>query len=288
MGAIYLTWLADELRAAGCQVHEYDSAWPTRARSSGGFAAAPLGVSWHHTAGATGASAQSECDYMVRYSDARPTCNIYVARDGVVWVLAAGATNTSGKGGPLQLSRGTVGLDSANTTTVGMEMGNNGVGEAWPQVQIDAAFAASNAINRRLGNQPADVFSHQAYAPTRKIDPATAAAVAGPWRPRSCTGSGSWHCDDIRVECERRALSPPLPEEDDLTQEQFDVLIGRLDTLTYCLTGNSITGQWGLYQYLDAANGKLDYLIRTITGDSTTGETGVWQRQDAILGAVRQ
>jgi hypothetical protein len=222
MGGIYLDWLADELRAAGGNVVEYDTQWKRRARSSGGFAAQPLGVSFHHTAGASGASAKSECDYMcvAAGNSNKPTANIYIARDGTIWVLAAGATNTSGKGGPLTLSRGTVGTDCANTTTVGMEMGNNGVGEPWPEVQIDAAFLASNAINRRLGNQPTDVFSHNLYAPSRKIDPATAAAVQGPWKPRSCTSSGTWSTDDIRAECARRATTTPTPpaptpEEDD-------------------------------------------------------------------------
>jgi hypothetical protein len=250
MGSIYLDWLPDVLSAAGCQVHEYDTGWPTRSRSSGGYAAAPLGVSWHHTAGAAGASAQSECDYMVRYSDAKPTCNLYVARDGVVWVLAGGATNTSGKGGPLTMSRGVIGTDCANTTTVGMEMGNNGVGEAWPAVQVDAAFRASNAINARCGNQPTDVFSHQCYAPTRKTDPATAAAVQGPWSPRSCTTSGTWDCDDIRTECARRAAG--IPEEDDMTDEQLYAITDRLDALTYAISGNSVTGQPGIAQQLSA------------------------------------
>lgn len=214
MGSIYLTWLADQLRAAGGSVKEYDNQWKTRSRSSGGFSSPPLGVSWHHTAGATGASAQSECDYMVHSSDARPTCNIYIARDGVIWVLAAGATNTSGKGGPLQLSRGTVPLDSANTTTVGMEIGNNGTGEAYSEAQIDAAFLASNVINRQLGNSPADLFSHNLYAPTRKIDPATAEAVQGRWKPTRVTGSGTWSTEDIRAEALNRAggLTPPVEE----------------------------------------------------------------------------
>lgn len=218
MGKLYLTWLADELRAAGLRVVEYDG-WPSRARSSGGYDAAPLGVSWHHTASSTGARAKADCDYMVRSSDARPTCNVYIPRnvdvDGDVWLLAAGATNTSGKGGPLKLSRGTVGTDKANTTTVGMEIGNNGVGEPYSRGTIDAAFTVSNVINRRLGNTPADLFTHNLYAPTRKIDPATAAAVAGPWRPRSVTSSGTWSTDDIRAEAITRATHPPVPEPEE-------------------------------------------------------------------------
>jgi len=235
MGNVWLTWLADELRAAGCQVHEYDQAWPTRSRSSGGFAAAPLGVSWHHTAGAPGASAQSECDYMVRTSDARPTCNIYIARDGVVWILAGGATNTSGKGGPLTLSRGVVGTDCANTTTVGMEIGNSGVGEPYGPAQINAAFVASNAINRRLGNRPDDVFSHNLYAPTRKIDPATAAAVQGAWRPSSCTSSGTWDTADIRTECLARAGAPAPTPEPEPDEE---------DEMTRWIVIHPVTGEW--------------------------------------------
>jgi hypothetical protein len=64
------------------------------------------------------------------------------------------------------------------------------------------------------------VLTHQLYAESRKIDPATATAVAGPWRPRSVTSSGSWSPDDLRAECVRRAGAPvpapePEPEPDD-------------------------------------------------------------------------
>jgi|SRR5215510_1522451 len=256
MGSIYLTWMADAFRAAGATVKEYDNQWKTRSRSSGGFSSAPLGVSWHHTAGARGASAQSECDYMVKSSDAKPTCNIYIARDGVIWVLAAGATNTSGKGGPLNLSRGQVPLDSANTTTVGMEIGNNGTGEPYPQVQIDAAFLASNVINRQLGNLPSDLFSHNLYAPTRKIDPATAPAVQGPWKPRSVTSSGTWSTDDIRTEATRRASA--TPEEDDVIAPasiwlgggRLDYFMVGTDNAVYHCWWDGAAGAWSGWENL--------------------------------------
>lgn len=210
MGALYLTWLADELRAAGLELIEVDG-WQRRARSSGGFNAPPLAVAWHHTA--SNGNARNDVDYMVYSSPSRPTANLYVARDGAVWVMAAGATNTSGKGRSMPMSRGSVPKDSANTTTVGIEAGNNGVGMEWPEAQIDAFFTTSNVVNARLGNRPDDVFTHQFYAPDRKVDPATAAAVKGRWRPRTVTSSGTWSNDDVRAECAARATaSPPEPE----------------------------------------------------------------------------
>lgn len=208
MGSIYLTWLADDLEAAGLRVVRYQD-WKTRARSSGGYDAQPLCVMWHHTASKT--SPENDCYYMCYSSGDKPICNLLVARDGQVWVLAAGATNTNGKGRSLSFSRGTVGTDSMNKCAVGMEIANNGVGESYPQAQIDAAFKVSNTINRRIGNQPTDVATHQCYAPDRKIDPATANAVQGPWCPRGINSSGSWHVDDVRNECKRRAGTGPTP-----------------------------------------------------------------------------
>jgi hypothetical protein len=208
----YLTWLASELRSAGCTVVEY-SGWQTRARSSGGFSALPLCVMWHHTASNT--TPANDASYMCNGSSDRPIANILVARTGEVWVLAAGATNTNGKGGPLTFSRGQVPLDGMNTRAVGCEIANNGVGEQYPQAQIDAMFKVSNAINRRLGNLPTDLASHNLYAPSRKIDPATT-NVAGPWRPTSCTSSGTWSTDSIRTEATARSGStPPPPDQGD-------------------------------------------------------------------------
>ena len=152
---------------------------------------------------------------MCHGSSDRPICNLLVARNGEVWVLAAGATNTNGKGRSCNFSRGSVPKDSMNSWAVGMEIANAGTGEQYPQAQIDAAFKASNMINGRLGNQSSDVCTHQDYAPDRKIDPATC-NVAGPWQPRSCTSSGTWHVDDLRDECERRSLpSMPGPTPDE-------------------------------------------------------------------------
>lgn len=211
----YYTEAADVLRAAGLVVVEYEG-WQSRARSSGGFAHAPLGIQWHHTASST--SPINDASYQAEGSDDSPIGNMTIMRDGAVWLIAAGAANTAGKGGPLHgLSRGVVPLDSANSTTWAIEVANNGVGERWPQVQVDAYFAASNALNALFGNLPSDVFTHALGAgdgwTSRKVDPAVAESVEGPWQPARVNSSGTWSLAYIRGEAVNRAAAQPLPPD---------------------------------------------------------------------------
>ena len=234
MTGIYYADMLDVLVAAGCRVAESSTTdgWQTRARSSGGFPAPPLAVFWHHTASQT--SPANDLSYMIDGCDDAPVGNLLLDRTGTFWPIAAGASNCAGKGGPATFSRGTIPLDSGNTRGFQVECASNGVGEPWPQVQVDALFAASNALNAHVGNLPSDVITHQAWAPTRKIDPATADAVEGPWRPGAVTSSGTWSLPDIAAECVARAAAgpaptPPQPEDDDMPR--------------YLVT-DSATGRW--------------------------------------------
>ena len=206
-----LTDLADVLRRAGCNVVELDG-WQTRGRSgnSGYESGRPWCVMWHHTA--SNGDGASDADYCTFRSPDRPVANLVVGRDGVVYVCAAGPTNTNGKGGPLPFSRGTVPVDDMNRHAIGVEISNNGVGMTYPVAQIDACFAASVAMCAAYGLRPDDVAGHWDWSPGRKIDPATAAAVAGPWQPRSVSTSGTWSVDDLRAECRRRASTPEPPQ----------------------------------------------------------------------------
>jgi hypothetical protein len=231
---IYYTDAAQLLRDAGLKVVECDG-WKTRARSSGGFASAPLGIQWHHTASQT--TPENDTNWQTEGSDDAPIGNATIMRDGAVWMVAAGAANTAGKGGPLKLSRGTVPLDSGNSTTWAWEVANNGVGEPWPQVQIDAYFKASIVMNKRFGNKPDDIFTHAIGTGNgwtdRKIDPATAAAVQGPWKPRSIGSSGTWNLDDCRAEIRKRAGAQPEPGPEptpDTEDEDNMLFISRLDS----------------------------------------------------------
>jgi len=224
-----LTDLANVLRAAGCVVVEYDG-WQSRARSGGSArypSEGPWAVYWHHTASDT--SPANDASYMCHGSGDRPVANLLMARDGAVWVLAAGPTNTNGKGGPHTLPDGrTVPLDSANSRVIGMEIANNGVGQAFPAAQIDACFRASTALCDAYRVRPDNVVIHQVWAPSRKIDPATASAVQGAWRPDSTTSSGTWSLGDVRAECLARAGGSPPPTDpngdDELNQDQANEL----------------------------------------------------------------
>ncbi len=215
MGNRYLTDLADVLRAAGCTVVEL-AGWPDRARSSGGYDGGPWAVVWHHTASAGDGAADA------------PVCNLVIGRDGVVYVCAAGATNTNGKGGPHLLPDGrTIPADGANSRVIGVELSNDGVGMAFPAPMMDAAFAVSLACAAAYDIDPTNVVTHQVWAPSRKIDPATADAVEGDWWPTAVTSSGTWSLEALRDECWRRAGAGPDPTplppwEDDMQHVAAD------------------------------------------------------------------
>jgi hypothetical protein len=214
MGSRYLAELGDVLRAAGLEVVEVDS-WETRARSSGGFdGTRPWCIMWHHTASNT--DPENDVGYICFGSQDAPLANLYLARDGVVWVCAAGATNTNGKGMAMMMSKGVVPADSANTHAIGIEAANDGVGQPWPQVQVDAYFRVNNALAAAYGLLPDDCATHHYYASDRKIDPARADAVQGAWTPDAVSTSGSWDVDDVREEAWLRYAGMPPPKEDDM------------------------------------------------------------------------
>lgn len=150
-----LTWLADVLRGAGLPVVELDG-WRTRSRSGG---IDPRGIVWHHTATPSGAQ-DSTVDRILR--DGRsdlpgPLSQLGLRRDGTFVVVAAGRCNHN---------IGTWGNDS-----IGIEAYNDGVGEPWPTVQVDAYIQGTAAICRHLGWGADRVKAHRETDPTRKVDP---------------------------------------------------------------------------------------------------------------------
>jgi hypothetical protein len=124
----------------------------------------------------------------------------------------------------MPMSRGTVPSDSMNTHAIGIEAANDGVGQLWPQAQIDAYFAINNALAAAYGLQPSDCATHNSYAPDRKIDPAVATSVEGPWMPSTVTSSGTWSVDDVRSEANLRAVTAPPPSGDDDMQVRLFIL----------------------------------------------------------------
>lgn len=195
-----LTNLADILRAEGLTVIEVDG-WQTRGRGTDGgqyTSGRPTHVMMHHTASRT--SAQNDVNYMTFNSSSRPIANLYIARDGVVWVMAAGPTNTNGSGGPLD----EVARDNMNRHAIGVEIGNAGTGEPYPDVQQDSALRTASACCRAYKIPSAKVRSHFEWAPGRKIDP------AGPSRWTNGQNR-QWDMGRFRADVQARLSTGPTP-----------------------------------------------------------------------------
>ena len=163
-------WLPHVLRDAGLNVNEV-AGWTDR----GSATFDPRWQVFHHTASHAGANAPSLGICTNGRPDlAGPLCNVLVARDGTCYVVASGRANHAGAG---RYPDGTTG----NSLSVGWECENNGVGEPWPDTQLDAIARGQAAVCAQLGQPPSSVIYHRTYAPGRKIDP------AGPGIPQAVT-----------------------------------------------------------------------------------------------------
>src|SRR5262245_4663827 len=218
MSGRYLTNLADVCRGAGLAVVEVGGGpsvvgpdWQWRARSSGGFASGrPSHVMIHHTASGAGSDGWPDVNYCTFSSDNRPVCNLYLARTGWVWVCAAGATNTNGKGGPID----NVAQDQMNTSALGIEAGNDGVGESWPEPMQQAYVRLVRALIGAYAIPVGHCRSHREWAPDRKKDPAGGSR----WAPPGGGGS-TWNEDGFRGDVATGwpgGHLAPEPEEDDV------------------------------------------------------------------------
>ena len=160
-------WLAQVLRAEGLDVVEVDG-WETRATRPGFD---PAGIVCHHTA--TGPNWQDGHVAALlregRRDLAGPLSQMGLERDGTFVVIAAGRCNHNG-GGPD--GHGGVTNPLWGNDSFGIEAYNDGQGESWPKVQLDAYLRGCAAICRRMGWGVSQIKGHKETDPTRKIDPA--------------------------------------------------------------------------------------------------------------------
>lgn len=194
-----LTDLADVIRRAGLPVKEVEG-WQLRGRSNNADyrPGLPTHVMVHHTASNT--SAINDVTYMTFNAPYSPIANLYVARDGVVWVMAGRPTNTNGSG--QDTWGGGVPVNSMNTHAIGIEIANAGTGQPYPKAQQDSVMTLVRALMKAYRIPVKHVRAHHEWAPNRKIDP------FGPSR----WGDRKWDMDAFRTEAAR--VTPP-PEEDE-------------------------------------------------------------------------
>jgi peptidoglycan hydrolase-like protein with peptidoglycan-binding domain len=229
MGSRYLTDLADVVRGAGLECLEV-SGWQNRGRSSGGFnSPEPTYIMCHHTASGTGSDGWNDANYIATGSDIHPISQVYINREGKVWVCAAGACNNAGSGGPVP----GVSQDSMNTHSLALEVANNGVGEPWPQVQQEAYQRLVQAFQRHYSIPVANTIAHFEWAPGRKIDPAG--------QSRWASGSASWNMNAFRSDAAAGwPNAQPQPPQPTPTPPPSEDWVSRvINSLPTLVQGNS-------------------------------------------------
>jgi hypothetical protein len=125
--------------------------------------------------------------------------------------------------------QGVIPLDSANSRTIGIEAQNNGTGEAWAPVMLDAYERLVGALCSAYGLNPdQDVPAHYEWARAGKIDP-WGGSTATPGHPYS--GPRSWAMAQFS-EYVRSTMggTPPGKDDDDVGYLYSDPpLVQRVD-----------------------------------------------------------
>ena len=158
-----LAWLADVLLGAGLKVAPTPD-WQSRGR---GPMDTVRGVMCHHTGTRIPGNMPSLHLLIAGRSDLPgPLAQLGLGRDGTFYVIAAGRANHAGAGS-------WAGITTGNTSFIGIEAENDGTGEAWPAVQLDAYQRGVAATLRRLGAGADMCCGHKEYARPagRKLDP---------------------------------------------------------------------------------------------------------------------
>jgi hypothetical protein len=205
--------------------------WRVRGRpeSTGEFV--PSGVLCHHTASPAGTSDAAELN-VVMYGNGSapgPISQLLIGRSATVYLCAAGRSNHAGSAVVPHV--GSAATDG-NAHLVGIEVGNNGVGEPWSDPVIDAYAAVCRALLDWYGWPLEQMYLHATTGPPAgnyKIDP------AGPWREQPDLGGATWDLGiwrDFVASGER----PPQPQPgDDLVhtlirvRDSYVVLAGDMD-----------------------------------------------------------
>jgi peptidoglycan hydrolase-like protein with peptidoglycan-binding domain len=262
MAGRYLTDLDDVARRTGFPVIEVGGGpgqqgedWKRRARRSNtnGYSdGRPDHVMVHHTASGAGSDGWPDVNYCLFRSDARPLMNLYISRKGDIYVCAAGCTNTNGSGTDM------CGManDAMNTHAIGIEAGNDGRGELWPDPQLNCYNRLCKELCDAYGIPIERIHSHWQYAIGRKIDAAGGPRYQEP--PRDGPTPISWNmvpfCNDVRAS-DQSQPPPTTPQpEPPPTSDWVNWLMNNQPTLVRGNTGRDVKRM----QHLLASNGYMD------------------------------
>ena len=79
-----------------------------------------------------------------------------------------------------------------NSSSIGIELDNNGTTDPWPDVQIQALIQLLGYLKETYKIPQANFIGHMDYAPTRKIDPSRF-----PWKTLADAGFGFWYDETL-------------------------------------------------------------------------------------------
>lgn len=205
--SIWLTNLADVLRAAGLPVVEMPG-WQAAAYPKyGGFIEPPSHVMVHHTASNPGTDPHGDLNYIINSHPLRPICQLYLSRSGTFYVVAAGRCCTNGAGSSAPWNGG-VPDGQMNHHAIAIEAANQGTGERWPDAQIHSYVHGVAALCKAYNIPNKHVRAHHEWAPGRKIDPAGQSPYA--------VGSAKWDMNKFRADVAAVATGPTTPQEPEM------------------------------------------------------------------------
>lgn len=161
-----LTWLSTVLKAAGLTVVEV-SGWQTRGAQ---YSKAPRIFLYHHTAENKNAGNAGGLAIVTHGREGLegPIANLYLGRNGTVYIVASGISNNAGRGNARAAGLPSV---TGNAETIAMEMANNGIGEPYSSVMYTAAIKVGAAIARHLNLPTKNLLGHKEWSTSGKIDP---------------------------------------------------------------------------------------------------------------------
>lgn len=279
----WFTDLDQALRSAGLSFQEVGptlidptraSSWRDRGRPLSTGQHDPSGILCHHTAD-PGATVASNLAVILKGNSEAPgpISHLYISREPRLYLVAAGRANHGGRG--QRRWRGQL-VDTSctdmNANLLGIEVSNNGVGEYWPDGQVDLYARTVAALCDWYGwDVSTQVWCHWTTGPqcgNYKIDP------RGP--SKFNPAPTSWDLDVWRHECAQysRNLKPKPPDpvippviitpEGEAMRETPHFVYANANTVGHTVDGAQYTCPVdGTYFYTDGTF----QTIRHVTGD---------------------